>query len=101
MCGRWEIIYALLSGHLPFNNKSLTDAEVRGKIKCGAYAEIEKISGLASLLLRSMLTVDPEQRITVSQIKNHPWLTPSISSFRKLWQILPTITLMNSISPSA
>jgi len=93
------ILYALLSGHLPFASRLSTESEIRAKIKRSEYEEISKISIYATILLRSMLTVNPELRITASQIMEHPWLSsPNVKPF---WQAFPISILPFSISPSA
>jgi len=94
------ILYALLSGRLPFTNKLSIDSEIRAKIKTGEYEEITKISVYATILLRYMLLVNPELRITASQIIDHPWLSQS-SHVKTFWHTLPLGILPFSISPSA
>lgn len=70
------IVYILLGGYPPFwdtNQKKLFR-----KIKHGAYefheAYWSHVSDGAKDLIRKMLTVDPDKRITARQCLNHPWL---------------------------
>lgn len=66
-CG--VILYALLTGGLPFDDKDVTT--LLEKIKSGIYEMPDWIDPLAKDLLRKMLVVDVKQRITVSNFR-HP-----------------------------
>ena len=65
-CG--VILYALLAGRLPFNEPSMR--ELLAKIKNGIYRMPDFQPDIKDLVSR-MLTVDPEKRITIEQIKHH------------------------------
>ena len=65
-CG--VILYALLAGRLPFNEPSFR--ELIAKIKNGIYRMPDFQPEVKDLVSR-MLTVDPEKRITIEQIKHH------------------------------
>ncbi|XP_077861907.1 peripheral plasma membrane protein CASK-like [Saccoglossus kowalevskii] len=75
MWGCGVMLYILLSGSLPFygTKDRLFDSIVKGKyyLKTKAW---EHISEAAKDLLQKMLSVDPEERITVDQALSHPWL---------------------------
>lgn len=60
-CG--VILFALLSGTLPFDNPNMV--ELLGAVKKGIYQMPSGISSAARDLLRRMLVVNPEERITV------------------------------------
>ncbi|KAI9301393.1 kinase-like domain-containing protein [Cunninghamella echinulata] len=67
------ILYALLSGHLPFDDESIS--RLLGKIKTGKYRSLPKsLSSEAKDLIKKMLIVDTTKRITMNEILNHPWL---------------------------
>lgn len=70
------VLYILLCGHPPFQSKS--NREVLEKTARGAYRmdgeEWDDISDDAKDLVRRMLIVDPSQRITTTEILNHPWI---------------------------
>ncbi|KAJ6248564.1 protein kinase [Anaeramoeba flamelloides] len=71
-CG--VILYALLCGYLPFNNKNyhkLLNSVKKGRFKF----PIGLLGENAKDLIRKMLTVRPEKRITIKEIKQHPWFT--------------------------
>ena len=79
-------LYIMLSGTLPFSVKkedSLLDIDNNNKKKNMALKQaimfsqpkkIEKISSNAKNLLHGLLNKDPNKRLTIEQILNHPWL---------------------------
>ena len=79
-------LYIMLSGTLPFSVKkedSLMDIENKNKKKNLALKQaimyshpkkIEKISSNAKDLLQGLLNKDPNKRLNIEQILNHPWL---------------------------
>ncbi|KAF5379064.1 hypothetical protein D9615_005946 [Tricholomella constricta] len=69
-CG--VILYALLTGRLPFDDKNVRT--LLGKVKSGKYDMPTWIDPLAKDLLGRMLVVDVEKRIKVPEILSHPWL---------------------------
>ena len=70
-CG--VIMYALLCGSLPFDDESIPN--LFKKIKGGIYTLPSYVSPGARDLISRMLLVDPLKRITMSEIRNHPWCT--------------------------
>ncbi|KDR80154.1 hypothetical protein GALMADRAFT_277414 [Galerina marginata CBS 339.88] len=69
-CG--VILYALLTGRLPFDDKNVRT--LLSKVKSGKYEMPSWIDPLARDLLSKMLIVDVTQRITIPEILSHPWL---------------------------
>ncbi|EAX99748.1 CAMK family protein kinase [Trichomonas vaginalis G3] len=65
-CG--VILYALLTGRLPFNEPNFKD--LIHKIKNGEYRMPDFPDEVKDLIAR-MICVDPEGRITIEQIKHH------------------------------
>ena len=68
-CG--VILYALLCGSLPFDDESIPN--LFKKIKSGMYSLPTHLSQLAKNLIPRMLEVDPMKRITIAEIRMHPW----------------------------
>lgn len=68
-CG--VILYALLCGTLPFDDENIPN--LFKKIKGGIYTLPSHLSGLARDLIPRMLVVDPMKRITIREIREHPW----------------------------
>ena len=78
-------LYIMLSGTLPFNLKnnqssSIDDEENNNNLEL-QYSiinkepkKIEKISDEARDLLRGLLNKNPNKRLTIDEILNHPWL---------------------------
>ncbi|KAB0791956.1 hypothetical protein PPYR_13917 [Photinus pyralis] len=67
------LLYALLTGSLPFDDMKI-DALYK-KILSGKYYEPLFMSKASRDLIRSMLQVDPKQRITITKLLSHPWIT--------------------------
>lgn len=70
------ILYILLSGVPPFwaeTEKGIFDAILQGEIDFDSEPW-PTISNSAKDLVRKMLTQDPKQRITSSQVLEHPWI---------------------------
>ncbi|KAI8343069.1 kinase-like domain-containing protein [Chlamydoabsidia padenii] len=68
------ILFALLSGHLPFDDENM--GRLLGKIKSGKYRPLSNsLSSEARHLVKRMLVVEPHNRITMNEILCHPWLT--------------------------
>ncbi|KAI3859462.1 hypothetical protein MKW92_002955 [Papaver armeniacum] len=68
-CG--VILYALLCGALPFDEENISN--LLRKIKGGSYYLPTHLSTGASDLIPRMLLVDPIKRITIPEIRQHPW----------------------------
>jgi len=68
-CG--VILYALLCGSLPFDDESIPN--LFKKIKSGMYSLPTHLSQLPKNLIPRMLEVDPMKRITIPEIRLHPW----------------------------
>ncbi|KAH9947545.1 Pkinase-domain-containing protein [Amylocystis lapponica] len=77
-CG--VILYALLTGRLPFDDKNVRT--LLSKVKLGKYDMPSFVDPLAKDLLSRMLVVDVTKRISMADILAHPWLegtTPGIT----------------------
>ncbi len=64
-----------MSGTLPFDGPTLMelrDCIVRGQFRIPFFLSRE-----CELLLKGLLVVDPERRLSISQIARHPWTTTS------------------------
>lgn len=79
-CG--VILYALLCGSLPFDDESIPS--LFKKIKSGMYSLPSHLSPLTRDLVPRMLVVDPMKRITIPEIKNHPWFQQRIPLYLTL-----------------
>ncbi|KAF9167659.1 hypothetical protein BGX20_011532 [Mortierella sp. AD010] len=65
------ILYALLTGHLPFDDENIR--QLLGKVKAGKFYMPSDISADARDLITRMLTVDPKSRITMEGVMSHSW----------------------------
>lgn len=82
------ILYALLCGHLPWNGES--QAEISHNSIKGNYDEPEYLSPSVRDLVRKMLNPNPKERLTISEIRLHPWVNdgfteppPSLMTIRQ------------------
>uniref|UniRef100_A0A915BL55 non-specific serine/threonine protein kinase n=1 Tax=Parascaris univalens TaxID=6257 RepID=A0A915BL55_PARUN len=71
------LLYALLCGSLPFEDDNMQ--ALYRKISRGVYHEPEYLSASSRDLLRSLLQVNPKNRITIRELIVHPWLNKKYS----------------------
>lgn len=75
------ILYAMLAGYLPFDddveNEDGSDIIRLYNYICNTSLTFpEYVSPLARDLLRKIIVPDPNKRISMDEIRNHPWLAP-------------------------
>ena len=74
------IVFAMLCGRLPFEGSDLkgddrpNEASIRTRIMKCHYKIGEALSPEVKDLVRRMLRLDPNERASVPEIFNHPWL---------------------------
>ena len=81
------ILFAMINGYLPFeddNNEVLFDKILECKIEFPEYMSEESID-----LIKKILVVDPEQRITIPEIKKHPFFIKGKSLFDSVFTFKP------------
>eukprot|EP00168_Porphyra_purpurea_P008955 TRINITY_DN2169_c0_g1_i3.p1 TRINITY_DN2169_c0_g1~~TRINITY_DN2169_c0_g1_i3.p1 ORF type:complete len:538 (-),score=152.15 TRINITY_DN2169_c0_g1_i3:951-2564(-) len=76
-CG--VIVYALLCGTLPFDDESIPF--LFRKIKGGIYILPAYLSENARDLISKMLVVEPLKRITMAEIRQHPWFLEKLPRY--------------------
>ena len=65
------ILFALLCGHLPFDDDDVK--ELYRKISTASYASPSYLTESSKDLISRMITVHPKKRATLQEVKNHPW----------------------------
>jgi serine/threonine protein kinase len=73
------VLYTWLAGFTPFQGASV--GELFSSISSGSFAWPKGFSKELKHLLSGILTVDPWQRMTLQQIRCHPWLQCTDSLF--------------------
>jgi len=81
-CG--VILYALLCGSLPFDDENIPN--LFKKIKGGIYNLPSHLSPGARDLIPRMLLVDPLKRITIPEVRQHPWFTVNLPRYLAVMQ---------------
>ena len=65
--------YAMLYGHLPFQGKTVQEIRQRISHDSVDFPEKPVVTDMVKDLILKMLEKDPEMRITMRDIKEHPW----------------------------
>ncbi|KAH9247166.1 hypothetical protein BASA81_015250 [Batrachochytrium salamandrivorans] len=68
-CG--VILYALVTGNLPFDDENIR--RLLNKVKTGMYFIPEHVDADARDLIKRMLVISPEKRITMKEVMQHRW----------------------------
>ncbi|XP_075390054.1 MAP kinase-activated protein kinase 5 isoform X3 [Tenrec ecaudatus] len=99
-CDLWSlgvIIYVMLCGYPPFYSKHHSRTipkDMRRKIMTGSFEfpeeEWSQISEMAKDVVRKLLKVKPEERLTTEGVLDHPWL----NSTEALDNVLPSAQMM-------
>lgn len=76
-CG--VIVYALLCGTLPFDDESIP--YLFKKIKGGIYTLPSYLSDTSRDLISKMLITDPLKRISIAEIRKHPWFLKDLPKY--------------------
>eukprot|EP00871_Galdieria_phlegrea_P005700 jgi/Galph1/617/GphlegSOOS_G5402.1 len=76
-CG--VIVYALLCGSLPFDDENIPN--LFKKIRGGIYILPSYLSEQSRDLISKMLVTDPLRRITIEEIRHHPWFRTKLPRY--------------------
>jgi serine/threonine protein kinase len=92
------LLYALLCGCFPFRAKAYPDLYRR--IARGAFAMPEELSPQVKDLLRQLLTVEVDQRITAPSALRHAWLQSQLLASPNMDKLRRETTILISDKPA-
>ena len=72
------VLYIMVSGFFPF--RGINENDLRKSIIKGNYPELNDISENLKDLLNKLLEINPDKRITLDEIINHPWLNEDLNN---------------------
>ena len=81
------ILFSLVAGHLPFDEVTLP--ALYSKILAGACTFPRHFSQPLRDLIKRILCCDPVARISIGQIKNHPWFAGDLSGGSLVKSLFP------------
>lgn len=87
------ILYTLLVGFLPFEADNLPT--LFKKIQCGLFSFPSYVSKECQDLISKMMTVDATKRITIPEIRQHPWFLMDYSELAETIDALPEVTTLD------
>ncbi|CAF0824075.1 unnamed protein product [Adineta steineri] len=90
-CG--VILYALLVGALPFDDDNLR--QLLEKVKKGIFHIPHFVPVDCQQLLRGMIEIDPNKRLTLEDVSRHPWVTQGSKADLELE--LPMVQVVQTI----
>lgn len=73
------ILYAMLTGQLPWTKRNQT--QLFAQIKRGEYSIPSYLSKDCKDIIKGLMTVDYEERLTIDQALEHPWLRNTPEQF--------------------
>lgn len=91
------ILYVLVSGSLPFDGNTLQDLRCR-VVSCQYRIPFFLSRGCESLI-RSLLILEPEKRLSIRHIARHPWLLQELGERRE--SFLADISILSLYDPNA
>lgn len=69
------MLFTMVAGYLPFWESKASMQSLLRKVVNGKFVLPKNISPECADLIQRMLTVDPQKRITIDEIRHHPWVT--------------------------
>eukprot|EP00040_Diaphanoeca_grandis_P018683 m.98270 g.98270 ORF g.98270 m.98270 type:complete len:460 (-) comp27047_c0_seq1:501-1880(-) len=100
-CG--VILYVILSGTMPFQGDN--NDEIFAKIKSGVVAfpteDFSGVSEQAIALIKLMLQLNPDERITAEDALQHQWLSGKAPKLRRKGSVMSMKRQRNSIRPKS
>jgi tribbles-like protein len=92
------ILYTMLVGRYPFHDTE--PSSLFTKIRRGKFTVPDFVSSQAKCLLRSIMRVEPAERLTAEEVLHHPWfrqntsvVNPSMDSSKVVDQTVPDFSM--------
>lgn len=92
-CDMWScgvILYVMVTGQIPWARRN--HIELFEQIKCCSYRIPAFVSGDCAELIRGLMTLDPQKRLTIEQVLAHPWMVEAYES-QIVWKEVPIVSL--------
>lgn len=109
-CDLWSlgvILYTMVSGKTPFQtySRETSAAVIMQRIKEGEFRfcgpQWKVVSSEAKEVIRGLLTVDSHQRLTMQQLRHHPWVQASHRGSSSCTPLMTPNILSSLSSPRA
>lgn len=84
------ILFAMISGFLPFEAAGIP--ALFKKIKNRQYKAPDYLSREAADLIERMLTLEPDKRASISEIRNHPWMLMEYTELAEIIEARKDVT---------
>ena len=92
-CDLWScgvILYVMVTGLIPWGRRN--HIELFEQIKSCSYRIPPFVSGECAELIRGLMTLDTEKRLTIEQVLAHPWMAEAYES-QIVWNEVPIVSL--------
>ena len=76
------VLYAMITGFFPF--RGVNETELHKNILSGMFPKLKDVSNELKDLLNKILEVNPNKRINIDNILNHPWLNEGNTSINNI-----------------
>eukprot|EP01062_Namystynia_karyoxenos_P067123 TRINITY_DN60_c0_g1_i2.p1 TRINITY_DN60_c0_g1~~TRINITY_DN60_c0_g1_i2.p1 ORF type:complete len:404 (+),score=131.31 TRINITY_DN60_c0_g1_i2:146-1357(+) len=96
------VIFVMVTGKFPFGSKGYTDSQIRADIRKAKVNRFPShVSADAKDLVMRLIVLEPEQRVTLEGILDHPWLAAEMAGTPRSRDRLPAIPGAGTPAPGS